>query len=601
MFFMKDEQRFDQIFENYILMGTKNPVKTFLMLIKGRKKKLGLAIIVYILKNTPIWILPILLSNIVNILTQPEKYNLNDIWFNLGVMVFSLILNIPLHQLYVKLVSSSMRSMEAGIRATLIRKFQILSIQFYKEFRTGKIQSKLLRDVEQIQNLANNIMSMVIPAVIDIIIALALALSKNWMIAVFYILVAPLAGVSMFMFRKEIRQKNEDFRKEIENMSARIYEMVEMIPLTRAHGLEDEEISKMDYTVARVEKRGHSLDLSVAIFSSLSFVIVYVFQILCLLFSGYLAYTKVIQIGDIVLFQTFFGSIVARISGLLFTYPQFASGSESLVSVSEILASDDVEINSGKRKLKRLKGKFDFIDFKYRYPDAVEDDYVFDGLTLTVEAGESVAFVGKSGAGKSTLLNIIIGYDKPTSGQLLIDGVDITDVDLKEYRQNIAVVPQNNILFSGTIRENITYGLSDISDQELDKVMEMANIKEFIEKLPDGIETNVGEHGNKISGGQRQRIAIARALIRDPQVIIFDEATSALDTISEAKVQQAVDSMMKDRTTFIVAHRLSTVRKANKIVVVEKGKCVEIGSYEELMAKKGHFYEFNKFQDVEIS
>ena len=597
---MKNNQRFDEIFENYIALGTKNPFKTFMMLIKGRKKKLGIAAGLFFLKHTPVWIMPILLSNIINILSKPNQYNINEIWINLGILAGALIMNIPLHQLYVKLVSSSMRSMEAGIRATLIRKFQMLSIQFYKEFRSGKIQSKLLRDVEQIQNLANNIMSTILPAVAEITVSLAIAISANWMVAVFFVLVAPMASISTFLFHKEIRLRNADFRREIENMSARISEMVDMIPLTRAHGLETEEINRMDYQVAKVEKRGYRLDMTNALFGSLSFVILYFFQIVCLLFTGYLAYIKVIQIGEIVLFQTYFSLIVGRINGILAIYPQFASGRESLVSVSEVLSAEDVELNTGKRKLKRLKGKFQFIDFKYRYPDAEEGEYVFDGLNLTVEARESVAFVGESGAGKSTLLNIIVGYDQPSGGQILIDDVDITKIDLKEYRQNIAVVPQSSMLFSGSIRDNITYGLSDVTDEELDKVMQMANIKEFVDKLPDGIDTNVGEHGNRISGGQKQRIAIARALIRDPQVIIFDEATSALDTISEAMVQQAIDSMMQDRTVFIVAHRLSTVRRANKIVVVKDGKCVETGSYEELMAKKGYFYEFNVMQEVEI-
>jgi len=595
---MRNTQRFDDIFDNYIKIGSKNPIKTFMMLIKGRKKKLGVATGVFLLKHTPVWIMPILLANIITTLSKPGTLNLNDIYVNVAIMISALITNIPLHLLFVRLVSTSMRSMEAGVRATLIRKFQILSIQFYKEFRSGKIQTKLLRDVEQIQNFANNIMSIILPGVAEVIVGLAIALSKNWTMAVFYLLVAPLASVSAFMFRKEIRLRNADFRREIENMSARIAEMVEMIPLTRAHGLEEEEISKMDYQVARVEHRGYKLDMANALFGSLSFVVVYFFQIVCLLFSGYLAYTKVINVGDIVLFQTFFSMIVQRISSVLSIYPQFASGMESLTSVSEILVAEDVEMNTGRRKLKRLKGKFEFIDFTYKYPDAEEDEYVFDGLNLVVEAGESVAFVGESGAGKSTLLNIIIGYDKPTSGKLLIDGVDITSVELREYRQNIAVVPQNNMLFSGTIRENITYGLGDVSDEELDKVLEMANIKEFLGKMPEGVDTSIGEHGGRMSGGQKQRIAIARALIRDPQVIIFDEATSALDNISEAMVQQAIDSMMKDRTTFIVAHRLTTVRKADKIVVVRDGKCVEIGTYDELMALRGFFYEFNNQHEV---
>ena len=191
---------------------------------------------------------------------------------------------------------------------------------------------------------------------------------------------------------------------------------------------------------------------------------------------------------------------------------------------------------------------------------------------------------------------MVIGFNKPDSGRVLLDGVDMNTINLQTYRQHIAVVPQTSILFSGTIRDNITYGVKKISEQKLNQVIAAANLRSFIDGLPDGLDTVVGEHGGKLSGGQRQRISIARALMRDPDIIILDEATSALDSISEKEIQEALNNLTKDRTTFIVAHRLSTIKGADKIAVMRDGHCTEYGSYDELMALKGEFYEMRRLQ-----
>ena len=217
-------------------------------------------------------------------------------------------------------------------------------------------------------------------------------------------------------------------------------------------------------------------------------------------------------------------------------------------------------------------------------------------FNLSVKPGETIALVGESGSGKSTVVNMAIGLFTATSGSITIDGRDIKDLDMHSVRKRIAVVPQNTILFNGTIKENITYGRPGVTKKELDDAIEAANLKYVIEKLPDGINTDIGEHGGKLSGGQRQRISIARAIIRNPDVIVFDEATSALDSVSEAEIQAAINNLTKDRTTFIVAHRLSTIRTADKIAVVNNGTCVEYGTYDELMAKKGEFYRYKMTQ-----
>jgi len=219
-----------------------------------------------------------------------------------------------------------------------------------------------------------------------------------------------------------------------------------------------------------------------------------------------------------------------------------------------------------------------------------------DDASFYVEKGELAVILGSSGAGKTTILNLVIGFIRTTSGRILIDGHDMNSINLKSFRRHIAVVPQTSILFTGTIRDNITYGRDDISDEELNRVIDAANLREFVDSLPEGLDFKITEHGSNLSGGQRQRISIARAFVRNPKILILDEATSALDSISEKQIQGAVNNLVKDRTTLIVAHRLSTIRDADKIAVIGHGGLEEFGTYEELMELKGKFYELKELQ-----
>ena len=369
-----------------------------------------------------------------------------------------------------------------------------------------------------------------------------------------------------------------------------------MIPVTKAHGLENEEIAKLEKNIQALKATGLTVERTNSLLASFFYVTGIIMRSSCLVFTAWLALNGSIEVGDIVMFQSYFASISGQITTLVGVYPELAKGLESVRSVSEVMLSNQVEDNKGKIPLRYVHGSIDFENVYYRYPNADED--TIRGVSLSVNPGDCVAFVGSSGCGKSTMINMIIGFLKPTGGVFKLDGKPIEALDLSKFRQFISVVPQNTVLFKGTIKENILYGVEGISDKRFEEILESANINEFLSSLPDGINTVVGEHGDKLSGGQKQRISIARALIRDPQILILDEATSALDNASEYHVQKAIDTLIKGRTTFIVAHRLSTIRNANKIVVMDKGKIVEIGTYDELIEKQGKFYELKKLSEV---
>ena len=576
---------FSKIEENYIECYEKNqgrPLKVVLGLYKGSYHKLGLAAIFFVLKHSCVWVLPIVTANVINIASGQQNGTVKTILINILVIMALIAINYPMNYLFTKCRSQATRSAEAGLRGALVRKLQQLSISYHTQIQSGRLQSKVMRDVEAIETLSQQLFVNMMTIALNVIVAVTVTGTKSALVLVFFILCAPAAALTMVTFRKRIRTSNADFRREMEETSAKVMEMVEMIPVTRAHALENEEIGRMEGQLLHVAKSGYKLDIIQANFGAVGWCVFQAFQVLCLGFTGYLAYRGTIKVGDITLYQTYFGNIIGQITQFLNLLPIISKGFESVTSVGEVLMTNDIEDNSSKPKLKDIAGEFDFKNVKFAYKD--DGKIVLNGFNLHVNPGETVAFVGESGAGKTTILNLIIGFMQPDSGEIDIDGHNLNDINLRSYSKHIAVVPQNSILFSGTIKENITYGIKNVDENKLREVIKAANLTEFIDGLPKGVDSEVGEHGGGLSGGQRQRISIARALMRDPKVIVLDEATSALDSISEREIQKALDNLKSERTTFIVAHRLSTIRNA------------EYGTYNELMEAKGEFYELRKLQ-----
>lgn len=569
-------------------------IRLLFKLYRTHKWKLLLSSVFFAIKISPTWIIPIITANLINIaVDRPENATSLVIW-NLVAALVTLLLNIPFHMLHIKYFSLARRSVEAGLRGAMIRKLQQLSISFHKEMQSGRIQSKVMRDVEAVEAFSSHLFGTFLDIALSMSITIAVVIFKNITVFFIFLITVPVAVFSMLPFRKSMRKSNRNFRKEMENTSARVMDMVELVPITRAHALENDEINKLTNQVTEAAKSGYKLDIIQSFFGSINWTIFQVFQVICLICSVILAINGKMPVGDIALYQSYFGALVAKVSGIVGLIPVITKGAESVHSIGEILSSYDIEDYKGKQKLKKVEGRFEFKDVKFHYPD--DERPILQGLNLTVETGETIALVGESGSGKTTIVNMAIGFFKPNNGELLIDGVNSCDIDMRSFRQHIAVVPQNTILFSGTIRDNITYGQTNVSEAKINAAIKAANLTSVIENLPNGLDTNIGEHGDKLSGGQRQRISIARAIIRNPDVIIFDEATSALDTVSEKEIQSAINNLTKKKTTFIVAHRLSTIKNADKIAVIKNGVCVEFGTYDELMDKKGEFYTFKSLQ-----
>ena len=571
-----------------------HPLKVLVGLYKGNYHKFILAVLFFFLKHACVWVLPIVTANIINDITTKNPDAVQNIIMYTALMVFLIALNVPMNYLYVDYKSLATRYAETGLRKALVLKLQQLSISYHTGTMSGKLQSKIMRDVEAIEALSTHMFLSLLNIALNIAVALVVTISKSPVVFLFFLVTAPVAAFIMMAFRTHMKESNKAFRKEMEETSARVMEMVELIPVTRAHALEEEEIHKMSSQLLAVAEKGYRLDLVQSLFGSVGWAIFQIFQIVCLGFTGYLAFQGDILAGDITLYQSYFATIVNQVSAVISLVPIIAKGFESITSIGEVLLSEEVEHNDGKEVLDNVEGEFSFENVHFHYQDSEKN--TLRGLNLKVRKGETIALVGESGAGKSTILNLVNGFYLATNGKVLIDGKDLSAIDLRSYRKHLAVVPQTSILFSGTIRDNITYGCSNVSEERLMAAVKAANLSELIESLPDGLNTMVGEHGGKLSGGQRQRVSIARALIRDPKVIVLDEATSALDTISEKLIQEAINNLAKDRTTFIVAHRLSTIREADKIAVISHGKCIEYGTYEELMEKKGVFYEMKKVQ-----
>jgi ATP-binding cassette subfamily B protein len=585
---------FDHLFKT----GKKAPILR--QMYRSNRWGFLLSILLYVIKDSPVYVIPICTAQIIDIAakviagTGPADYFTPILIYSLVIVAF-LLQNILFHTLYARLTDNMLRNASAGLREAVVRKLQHLSITFHNEMESGAVESKFLRDIDNTENYLNTVVKSLIPSAITASIAIGIAIYTSPLISLFFLVVIPLNVFVSWLFRKKIRKNSFEYRLSVENLSRKFSSMMEMIPVTKAHGLEENEISAMDKEVKDVRSKGLGVDYANALFGSAIWVLGNLLGFSCVIFCVFLAIKGQIGIGDVVLYQSLFSNINNNIGNIINQLPNLAAGRESLNSLSEIMSSEEIEDDQNKIHLETLKGDVELSHVSFLYKDSSKD--AISDFSLKVRSGQCIALVGPSGSGKTTIVNLIIGLLKPTEGKVLIDETNLNDLSLKDYRHHLSVVPQNPVLFKGTVRENITYGLEKYSEDDLAHALKIANAEDFVSKMPHGLDTVIEENGANLSGGQKQRITIARAIIRDPRIIIFDEATSALDTISEFQVQTAIASSIQGRTTFIVAHRISTIKNADLIVFLENGTIQEEGAYDELLAKKGKFYEMQRLVD----
>ena len=562
-----------------------SPIRTLRYLLKDQRKNVALAVFFFSIKHSPAWLIPVITANMIDIVV--EKKSTVDLAINAAALIFVVAQNFPTNLLYVRFLATAIRETENRLRSALVVRMQQLSIGYYQKTNAGALQTKVVRDVENIEQMLRHMSDGGLAALNGLIGAIVVTSIRVPNFLIFFIVVAPIASITIIRLRKSLNEYNEDFRSQIEKMSSRVNEMTTLLTVTRAHGLERRAVGRMKDSFATVQEAGLRLDRINGRFNAAAWVTFQMANVLCLILSAYFALNGMfgISAGDVVLLTSNFGMLIGSIILLASLAPAISKGFASITSLGEVLESPDLEINQGKKDVEKVDGVIEFSDVAFTYPTNHKPS--LRNITFSAKPGQMIALVGPSGSGKSTLINLVIGFLRPSSGSIRVDTLDYKDLDLRTVRKFLSVVPQESVLFDGTIAENISYGLSDVSESDIRTALKDANALEFVEGFDDGIETIVGERGARLSGGQRQRLAIARALIRNPRILILDEATSALDSESERLIQDALSRLMLNRTTFVVAHRLSTIKEADLILVLEDGAIVQTGTHAQLVLESG--------------
>lgn len=493
--------------------------------------------------------------------------------------IFLYIKNILLRIVELKLVKE--------IRDRLYKHIQTLSLGYFNRQHTGSITSIVMNDVEQLQIALAVVFQRLFVEPINILTFVALLFIISWKLALIAIIIIPLAGIAILSIGRSIRRKSRRTQAKIAEIMQILTETLTSIRIVKAFVNEKEEIKNFTRESKHYFKlllKRARLDLIAGPTTETFGVII---GVVLLWYGGMeVLAQKGVSAEDFIRFILILFSILGPIKQLSNVNLKIQIGAASAERIFGLLDTPpEIVEDPDPVELDVFNNAIEFDQIHFEYSDA--DERVLDGVTFTIKQGEVVALVGPSGSGKSTIADLIPRFFDVSKGALRIDGNNVRKISFSSLRGSMGIVTQEVILFNDTIRKNIAYGQSDVTEEAIQKAAKAANALEFIEQTPDGFDTLIGERGVNLSGGQKQRLAIARALLKNPPILILDEATSALDTESEKMVQKAIEVLMKDRTVLVIAHRLSTVQNADKIVVLDKGKILEVGSHNELYEKGG--------------
>ena len=555
-------------------------------------KSLVFAFICLTLTSLVNLVLPLIVRNMINaVVILKDSQILDGLAWDLFFIIILQAVFAVTHNYVFGFVGHRMTT---DFRIEFFSHIQSLSLRFFQERRLGEILSRMNNDISVIQNALVSIPVALLRQSITLIGAMAIILYLNWKLTGLILLILPPLMIFARVFGKRLRLFSEKLQDQVAQAVVVLEEVASSIKIVKSFTRENYERERFKKEIETAFERAvDKLKIS-SFFGPFILGLTFMVSAVLIWYGGYQVMSGVTTPGELAAFFLYALIVAGPIGTFVRLYTQIQEASGAIRRVYEILdTAPAIDNPENPIFLENITGRIQFenVSFGYR-----QESEILHNISFDVRPGQTVALVGPSGAGKSTVIKLLHRFFDASQGSIRLDEHDIRSLDRKSFLSQIALVPQETLLFGGTVKENILYGKLDATDQELEDAAKKANAHDFIVDLENGYETIVGEKGAKLSGGERQRIAIARAILKNPKILVLDEATSSLDNCSEALIQEAVEKLMEGRTTFIVAHRLSTIHKADQIIVLEKGRIVETGQHEELMNNKNLYYNLYKLK-----